>query len=56
MVLLTILIIIMLLLIGFIIAVTTIGGAIFTIVFADVIVCIVLIALFIRWLCRRKRR
>lgn len=47
MILFAILFVMLFLLIAFIILVAGVGGTIFTIVFADVIVCIVLIALVI---------
>lgn len=50
-----ILLAIMLLLIGFIFFVATAGGAVFTIVFGDVIVCIVLIGFVLWFLFFRKR-
>lgn len=54
MILFAILFVMLFLLIAFIILVTGVGGTIFTIVFADVIVCIVLIALVIFWLIKRR--
>ena len=55
MILLTILTIILLLLVLFIVGVVSVGGALFTIIFGDVIVCIVIIALVIRFLIKRRR-
>lgn len=46
---------IMLLLIAFVFVVTVGGGAIFTLVFGDVIVCIVLLGLLIWFLFFRKK-
>ena len=34
----------------------SLGGAVFTVIFGDVIVCIVLIILIIRFLIKRKKR
>lgn len=56
MILFTILAIIMLLLIGFVILVTAIGGFIFTFLFSDVIVCIFIIGLILYKIIKRKRR
>lgn len=54
MILFAILFVMLFLLIAFIILVASVGGTILTIVFADVIVCIVLIALVIFWLIKRR--
>lgn len=50
----TILALIMILLIAFVVFVISAGGAIFTVVFGDVIICIVLIGLVIWFLFFRK--
>lgn len=55
MILFTILTLIALLLIAFIIIVTAIGGAVGTILFGDVIVCVVLIVLAIKFIFFRKK-
>lgn len=51
-----ILFLILLFLVVFVAFIVSIGGAMFTIVFSDVIVCIAIIALIIRFLWKRKRR
>lgn len=55
MILLTILFIILAILIIFAVAVISVGGAVFTIVFADVIVCAIIIIWLIVKLIKRKR-
>lgn len=54
MILLTILSIIAVLLVLFVIFSIVIGGATFVIIFADVIVCVVIIAMVIKWLMNRR--
>lgn len=56
MILFAILLIISLLLVGFIVLVTAVGGAIFTIMFSDVIVCLALIIALMIFLIRRRKR
>ena len=51
-----ILFLILLFLVVFVAFIISVGGAMFTIVFSDVIVCIAIIALIIRFLWKRKRR
>ncbi len=55
MILFTILAIIILLLLVFMVAVTAVGGAVGTILFSDVIVCILLIGLVIKLIFFRKK-
>lgn len=54
MILITILAIIAAIMVTFAVTMISVGGAAFGILFSDVIVCVVLIALFIRWLFKRK--
>lgn len=54
MVLLTILTITALLLIGIVVATVCVGGAAFIVVFGDVIVCVVFIALIIKLIIKRR--
>ena len=56
MILLTVLIIIAIILAIVAITFLSIGGALFTIIFGDLIVCIAIIVLIIRCLRRRKKR
>lgn len=56
MLLFAILFLILLFLVVFVAFIVSVGGAMFTIVFSDVIVCIAIIALIIRFLWKRKRR
>ena len=56
MILFTILAIILILLVLFIVGVLSVGGATLTILFSDVIVCIVFIVLIMKWLIKRKRK
>lgn len=54
MILLTILALTALLLIGLVITMVSVGGGVFIVVFGDVIVCVVFIALLIRLITKRK--
>ena len=56
MILLTILILILLTLIALVILGASVLGSTVVIIFGDIIVCIVFIALLIRWLIKRKRK
>lgn len=56
MILFTILAFVALLLIGFIILVASVGGAVFVIIFGDVIVCIAIIVFIIKLIAKRKRK
>ena len=56
MITLTILILTLLLVVGFIILMTSILGASAIVIFGDIIVCIVFIALLIKWIINRKSR
>lgn len=55
MVLFVILLIMLILLLLFVITVIGAGGAIFIVVFADVIVCIAFIALIMRWILKKRK-
>lgn len=54
MILLTILALTALLLIGLVITTVSVGGGVFIVIFGDVIVCVVFIALLIRLIARKK--
>lgn len=56
MITLTILILTLLLVVGFIILMTSILGASAIVIFGDVIVCVVFIVLMIKWIINRKSR
>ena len=56
MILFTILILILLTLIALVILGASVLGSTVVIIFGDIIVCIVFIALLIRWLIKRKRK
>lgn len=56
MILLTILILTLILLIALTVIVISVAGAVGIVVFGDVIVCIVFIALLIRYLVKRKNK
>ena len=56
MILTFILLLIALLLLGFIIGVTCIGGTVLIIIFSDVIVCLFIIIMFIKFLNKRRRK
>lgn len=55
MVLFVILLITLILLLLFVITAVGAGGAIFIVVFGDVIVCIALIALIMRWILKKRK-
>lgn len=55
MILFTILALVALLLVAFMVLVTAVGGAVGTVLFSDVIVCIVLIVLVIKFAFFRKK-
>ena len=56
MILLTILALIMVILIIVGVALASVGGALFFIIFGDIIVCAVIIGLIIRWVIKKKRK
>lgn len=56
MILLTILAIILAILIVVAIAVLSLGGALATVIFGDLIVCIAIIALIMRFIVKRKKK
>ena len=56
MILFTILALMLLILVGVIVLVTAVGGAVGTILFSDVIMCIVLIGLIIKLVFFRKKK
>lgn len=55
MILLTVLFFILVMLIAFAVTCLSIGGTLFTIIFADVIVCIFIVACIIRSIIRKRR-
>lgn len=56
MILLAILAIIAILTVGIIVAFVSIGGTVFLFVFGDLIVCVALIVLLIRFIIKRKKK
>lgn len=56
MILLTILALMLVMLIGIAVIFISVGGTVFTVIFADVFVCIGFIVLVIRFLIKRKRK
>lgn len=56
MILFTILLLTLILLTVFVVFAVSIGGSIFIIIFGDVIVCVVFIALIIKYLIKRKKK